>query len=97
MLHHVVSKIVAVGLSFASLISIFHVGEYVVFRESAHMLHYNYCMRMPSFQPGRIRVADKVMAISLAITTLVELGAHVFIFIDREAASLDLIFLTKDE
>jgi hypothetical protein len=95
MLHHVVSKIVAVGLSFASLISIFHVGEFVVFQGCAHMLHYNLCMRMPSFQSVPNMVTDIVMAISVVITTLAELGAQVFIFIDREADSFDLIFFDE--
>jgi hypothetical protein len=63
MLHHVFSKIVGIGLFYASLLSFLHVGEYLMFLEPGNLFHYNYCMKMPTFVHLREGCSDKVVSI----------------------------------
>jgi hypothetical protein len=72
-------------LSFAGLLSFFHVAEYLLFRNPADLLHYNYCTKsFSSFHLAREALSDRLVFISLAFTTLVKMVAYIIIFIDRK-------------
>jgi hypothetical protein len=56
-----------------------------VFRNPAHLLHYNYCTKSTSFfLVVREGVIDRIILVSLAFTALAKLIAYIIIFIDRE-------------
>jgi hypothetical protein len=65
--------------------SFFHVAEYLLFRNPADLLHYNYCTKNFSyFNLVREGIVDRIIGVSLAFTSLAKLISYIIIFINRD-------------